>query len=95
MTTKLLFLSNSVASKLMLLCVVKFVRQLFKYPLPIIPIVLVATTFYTGGYIMSCEEHVLSSERNSSAQHRSISKFSKKDSNEYKDEKSHLVTKIH
>ena len=44
---------------------------------------------------MSCHELALSSERNSSAQRNSISKFSWKDSNECKDEKSHLVTKIH
>ena len=44
---------------------------------------------------MSCEKHALSSKRNSRAQRRSILECSGKDFDECKDEKSHLVTKIH
>ena len=47
------------------------------------------------GYNMSYQEHALSGERNSSAHCSGISKFSWKDSNKCKDEKSHSVTKIH
>ena len=59
------------------------------------PDIKIKQNIVQGGYIMSWEKHALSGEWNSSAQRRSISECSGKDSNECQDEKSHSVTKIH